>query len=1070
MGFVHLHRHSEFSRLDGCGTAKQYAGEAARIGQGALALTDHGTLSGALHHIVACKQEKIVPITGVEAYFRPNRKVAKKFKQRQAWHLCLYAKNLTGWHSLLKIVSTAFQEVEDGGGFYQYPCVDWELLKANSEGLACSSACISSYLSTLIEGGDEVSVREYVWKMKEIFGDDFWLEIMPHDFDEQRILNETLVGIAIETSTPLLATNDAHFPFASWAETQRIAKLIGSGSSLLKAEKEKEEGKKAYLSEVHPHLYLASETEMRLWFAEYHPNIATYVVDEAINNTQLFASKITPFLLDKTDKLPRAADESDGETPESALRKWIDEGWEKIQREYPESHWEKWPKQVYLDRIEREWETLKAKGVIPYFVLVGDVVRWAKSKGIRVGLGRGSAAGCLISYLIGIVAIDPISWGLLFERFLNPERKGLPDIDLDFQSDRRAEVKAYIASKKWCDDCDDTHERSDHVADIITHQRFQPKLVIQAVCRVHDLPYTESHAVTDTIEIRQDSEETTLEELLPINEKLQMWKAAHPDLWEHCLRLEGTVSNAGKHAAGIIITPLPVMHYMALERGKKGDLVTSWSDSADFTAVSDHGFVKIDCLGIKGLTKHGYACELIKKRHGIDVDLNSLGPLRNPYDTEDVVLEGFGKGYTIGVFQFGGRGITALLRDIQPDRAFDLAAANALYRPGPMGGGVHHSYAKRKQDPELIEYWHPAVEPILEETYGLVAYQEQVMEIAKQIGGFSGAEADDMRKAMGKLYRIKGGKAAKEFMKRYEEKWFAGCQERGLQRVVADEIWHKILEFGHYGFNKSHSASYALQAYQDMWLKMHYPLEFYASFLTYEDDDDKKMTAIREARSRNIQILPPSVQTSGIGWTVDGDALRMGLMAIKGVGAKGSAEVIKQRAYGEFESQADFRQRIPPKAINSKAMIALTEAGAFDCFDARADAEDEQIAAWEKERLGMSLTVIGGADKYAETLRQNIYTQDECSQLDPGTNVIVGGEITKVEKKQTKKGDPFANVTIIFEMNEWRVKFWKEALLTYEEILKPGNAVMVSGKTDSWNGYMSVVARDVTDDLEMIGV
>ena len=268
---------------------------------------------------------------------------------------------------------------------------------------------------------------------------------------------------------------------------------------------------------------------------------------------------------------------------------------------------------------------------------------------------------------------------------------------------------------------------------------------------------------------------------------------------------------------------------------------------------------------------------------------------------------------------------------------------------------------------------------------------------------------------------------------------------------VADEIWHKILEFGHYGFNKSHSASYALQAYQDMWLKMHYPLEFYASFLTFEDDENKKMTAIREARSRNMKILPPSVQTSNIGWTVDEDAeaLRMGLMAIKGVGAKGAAEIIKQRAYGLFDCQAEFRQRVPPRAINSKAMIALTEAGAFDCFDARADADDEQIAAWEKERLGMSLTVIGGTDKYAETLRQNIYTQYECSQLDSGSSVIIGGEITKVDKKLTKRGDPFANVTIIFELNEWRVKFWKEALAEYEDILKPGNAVMISGKTNS---------------------
>jgi DNA polymerase-3 subunit alpha len=1081
VGFVHLHRHSEFSRLDGVGTAKEYAAEAARLGQGALALTDHGTLSGALHHVAACKgkdskgnriHEAIMPITGVEAYFRPNRLIAKQFKQRKAWHLCLFAKNLKGWHNLLQIVSTAFQDPSDGGGFYQYPCVDFELLRWYREGLMCSSACVSSYLAELIQGGDDASVRDFIDQMLSIFGDDFWIELQPHDFQDQRLLNLHLVNIAQERSIGLLATNDAHFPKKEWAETQRVAKLCGVNSSFQKIQKLKEKGGSSeYLGELYPSLYLASEGEMREWFRRHHPMLDKGLAEESIQNTTLFAQKITPFMLDKTDKLPKAVDDKGQDVlydPEKILRAWIEEGWQKIQSEYPDSHWERWPKQVYLDRIESEWKILKSKGVIDYFVLVGDIVRSAKAMGIRVGLGRGSAAGCLISYLVGIVAIDPISWGLLFERFLNPQRKGLPDIDLDFQSDRRAEVKAYTQKKKWCDRCDHEHERLEHVADIITHSRFQPKSVIQAMGRVFDLPWIEMKTLTDTIEIRQDSEETTLEELLPINDKLQAFKAKYPEIWEHALRLEGSVQNAGKHAAGIIITPLPVSHYMALERGKKGDLVTSWSDSADFQAVSDHGFVKIDCLGIKGLTKHDYACKLIEKRHGVKVDLNKLGPLRNPHDVEDNVMEGFRRGYTIGVFQFGGRGITGLLKEIQPDRAFDLAAANALYRPGPMKGGVTWDYAKRKHDADLIDYWHPLVEPILEETYGLVSYQEQVMEISKQVGGFSGAEADDLRKAMGKLYRIKGGTAAKDFMSKYEEKWFAGCVERGVKKNLADEIWHKILEFGHYGFNKSHSASYALQAYQDMWLKMNYALEFYAAFLTYEDDAEKAMIAIREARSRGIKILPPDINTSGIGWTVDGDSLRFGLMAINGVGEKGAAAVITERAYGPFQNLSDFMSRIPSRAINSKAREALIESGAFDCWGSRSEADDKQIAAWEKHRLGMSLTVAGGAEKYAKYLNANIYTQDECNSFAPGTSVVIGGEISNIEKKTTKKGDPFANVTLIFELNEWRVKFWKQALEEFEPDLVPGNTIMVAGKTDEWNGFVSVVARDVTADLESI--
>lgn len=1092
MAFVHWHRHSEFSRLDGIGTAREYARAAADLGQPALAQTDHGTLSGALHHIVACSgrdskgkklHEPLIPISGVEAYFRPNRLVAQKFRQRQAFHLCLYAMNLRGWHNLLNIVSIAYADPSEGGGFYQYPCVDWELLEKYSEGLACSSACISSFVSELIKGGDSVAVRDYIARMTAIFRDNFWIEIMPHDFEEQVILNHELVKIAREYSVPLLATNDAHFPYKEWAETQRVAKLCGSSSSFRKAEEQKAKGKADYLAELHPTLYLASEEEMRRWFKRNHPFLPQSAVDEAMSNTVEFLKKFKLFMLDRTDKLPRVVRTAN--EAESLLRSWIDEGWERICREYPEAHWEKWPRRVYLDRIDSEWNVLKNKGVIDYFLLTGDVVRWCKSDAplpdestwekfghfggrkepIRVGLGRGSAAGCLISYLIGIVAIDPISWGLLFERFLNPERKGLPDIDLDFQRHRRHEVKEYIAQK---------HGR-DRVADIITHARFQPKSVLQALCRVYDLPYNESKAITDTIEIRADSEETTLEELLPINEKLQEFKERYPEIWEHALRLEGTVQNSGKHASGVIITPKPIAHYMALERGKKGDLITSWSDAADFPVVSSYGFVKLDALGLLGLEKHAHATRMIKDRTGESVDLNRLSALRNPFEVDEEVLEGFRRGWTIGVFQFSSRGITNLIRDISPSgAAYDIAAANALYRPGPMKGGVTWTYAERKRISQRFGrhmdewYWHDLVRPILEETYGLVVYQEQVMQIARELGGFTSAEADDLRKAMGKLYRIKGGKAAQEFMSRFETKWFAGCEERGIDRVTATEIWEKILEFGHYGFNKSHSASYALQAYQDMFLKIRYPVEFYCAFLTHESDADKRLAAIREARSRGIRILPPCVNKSGISWSVDGDSIRMGIPSIKGIGEKIAAEIIKERAYGDFQSVEDFQRRLPLKAVNRGAFEALLEAGAFDCFGARDNVDKRIIAAWEKARLDMSLTVPSATERYADILNKNVYTQDEIASISPGSSVIVGGEITRIDYKTTKRGSPFANMALVFNMNEYRVKLWSEALVRYQNILEEGKTVMISGVVDEWRGFRSVVAHQITDDLESL--
>jgi len=1040
MSFVHLHRHSEFSRLDGLGTAEQYAQEAARLGQGALAQTDHGTLSGALHHIVACQKAGITPVSGVEAYFRPIR---SNKATRKAWHLCLFAKNLTGWHNLLRIVSKAYSPVEDGGGFYQYPCVDMQLLRDHREGIVCSTACVSSWLAELVENGFHRAVDSYIDEMLTVFGDDFWIEIMPHDFNDQRLLNDSLVAVANDRSIPLIATNDAHFPYQEWADTHVVARLMGTRSSFQKAERDRAEGKATYLADLYPTLYLCGEADMRRWFADHHPRIGEAVVSEAIANTELFVERMEPFVLSKEEKLPKIS-ASPSET-ERILRGWIEEGLGKIAARGVLDF------SVYEGRVEHEWEVLKAKGVLDYFLLVGEVVRWAKGELIRVGLGRGSAAGCLISYLIGITAIDPIAYGLLFERFINPARKGLPDIDLDFQSDKRHLVKQHIAQKYG----------EDHVADIITHTTFQPKKVIKDVCRVYsiDIPYAQE--VVDSIDIRQDDEETTLEEILPLNETLQRFKSEHPDVWEHAVRLEGSVANAGKHAAGIIITPEPVVEYMALERGKKGDLVTSWSDAANFPVVSDYGFVKLDALGIRGLTKHGYACQLIGQQHGVDMDLNALPVMWSPYATEDDVMAGFREGRTIGVFQFGGSNITAFLRQVQPTSILDLTAVNALYRPGPLGGNVAWEFPTRKRNPFMRLYWHELVRPILAETYGVVAFQEQVMEIAKAIGGFSGAEADDMRKAMGKLYRIKGGTAARDYMRQFEEKWFAGAQERGVERAVADEIWQKMLEFGHYGFNKSHSASYALQAYQDMYLKVKYPAEFYASFLTFEDDEAKRKTAIREAQALGLVIRPPDVNRSSIGWAVDQGELLFGLIGIDGVGPVAAASIVKNAPYDTFPQ---FKERNGNKC-NKRVIEALTQAGAFDRFGGRKEYMErrDRIINWERSRLKMSLTYVDDVVKYASVIETHTDTQHDVEVAAIGTEMQIGGEITRVSKGTTKRGDPYAIIKVIFGANEFRVNVWVPLIRRIDALLKEGNCVMVRGHKDKWRNYHSVTADDIIE-------
>ena len=1132
MSFVHLHRHSEFSRLDGIGTAKQYAQRASELGQPALAQTDHGTLSGALHHIVACSgrddkgnklYDAIVPISGVEAYFRPDRAQAKADKNQKAWHLCLFAKNLKGWHNLLGLVSKSYGEVEDGGGFYQYPCVDWDLLEKYHEGLVCSTACISSWLANLVDLGHDREVYEYISRMRKLFGDDLWIEIMPHDFDDQRTLNASLIMIAEEFSIPLLATNDAHFPYKEWADTHRIAKMMGSGASFASVEDDITKGKADYLTELNPTLYLATEDEMKGWFKKFHPDIRKNVVDEAMANTVLFTQSIKPFLLDKKVKLPKVTESVDHS--KKIMESWIKEG---LDREF-----NIWIEQdglnivqalnkraLYQKRVDTEWKVLVDKGVLDYFVMVGEIVRWCASdeplppcapgerdqysehredgyrkKPVRVGLGRGSAAGSLVSYLVGIVKIDPIAYGLLFERFLNPNRKGLPDIDMDFQSGERALVKEFIARRYG----------RDHVADIITHQRFQPKKVLADLARAFDIHYLEARKLTKPIDIRQDSEETTLEEILPLYPHLQKFIDENPhgkEIWKHGLRLEGTVANAGKHAAGVIITPRPIWRYMSLERGKKGDLVTSWSDAADFQIISDYGFVKLDALGIKGLEIHDYACQLIEERTGKKIDLYALPALRDPLQVDDAVMENFRLGRTVNVFQFGSQGITKLIKATRPDTILDLASVNALYRPGPMKSGMTWEFPRRKNNRFMRQFQHPDLVEWLSETYGVIAYQEQVMQISFGIGRMSAGDTDDMRKAMGKLYRIKGGTAAKEFMGKYEVPFFDGAiKDHGWTHAEAESVWNMFLEFGHYGFNKSHSCSYALQAYQDMWLKTHYPHEFYAAALTFEEDEDKIKALVREARSAGIELQPPDLNTSTEHYNTDGVSLRLGLTSIKGLGTKTAKQAIALRPFSSVEDLFERGKGLPFRQI--------IESG---CIDSIADrtyllsvvtkpkrsGENESWCVWEHIKHNESLKKQRPVPRFrrepsqdlldslreasynipvkeskiddfaAQWIRDNCHLGDEFSGLQEKEHAVCGGEIVKVDFKLTKTNKPFANIRVAFENDQWMCKLWEPTMLLYEDLLVVGKEVMVSGKKDIWNDFESIVVDEMMEMSEFM--
>jgi DNA polymerase-3 subunit alpha len=1027
------------------------------MGQSALALTDHATLSGALHHIQACRDAGIIPISGVEAYFRLDRSERDKEK-RFAYHMTLFAKNLKGWHSLLRLTSRAYEDNREGGGFYQQACVDPDLLRQHSEGVICMSGCISSYLSTQIKLGDDIEAERHIEEMLDIFRDNFYFEIQPHDFPEQRFVNVETANYAVQYGRPAVTGCDAHSPYKDWMPTQQIAKLLSTSSSLKEFERDaKKAREKAAKGEpvdegfakLLPTAYLMDEKEVRDLYASGHPDLPKSVVDESIKATEDLAKSIKPFMLDKRNKLPRVS--KDEAHAEKILREWCQEGLERIGKADDEK---------YLERYEYEFGVLKGKGVLDYFVLTGDLVRWARSQGILVNV-RGSAAGCLVSYLIGIVAIDPIGWGLLFERFLNPDRKGLPDIDLDFQDDRRDEVKQYLADKYG----------RDHIADIIAHQTFQPKAALQDVSRALNVPYTEVEELNKTIDIGAEDDETTLEQIRGINPALDEFAEKYPEVWLHANRLEGTVRNQSKHAAGVVITDRPITDYIPLERGKKGDHVTSWSDRADFPAVSDHGLVKLDILGIKGLTKQADALDLIEERHGERPHLNALGVMTDPTDVDPEVIKIFSEGLTLGVWQFASRGITNLLKQIKPDWAGDLCAANALYRPGPMGRGSTWEYADLKVMPdEELDYWHPAVRDVLLETYGIIAYQEQVMNVCKILGGFTGGQADSMRKAMGKLYRLKGD-AAQQFMSQFKATWDAGCESNQVDRELSEEIWNKILSFGGYGFNKSHSASYAVQAYQDAWLKTYFPHEFYCALLMNPPSSvesakgkTKFMQAVfRESEVFGVKISPPDINTSGRRFTLDGDKLRYGLRAIKDVGDAAVQAIIENRPYKSYD---DFMERTAKKGevkVNKPAREGLIESGAMDCWGMRDELSGTDIARMEKQRLGVTITMTGEAKQHENLIAENIYTPAEIDDLEDGQEVIIGGEVidvtdTIVKKEGKNKGREMGWVTLAFGTSQWRVTFFPDTWDFYRDLIDSG-AMMIAGKKDTWKNEVSIIAN-----------
>ncbi len=1018
MAFVHLHRHSEWSLLDGVGDAETWADQAAKLGQSALALTDHGSLAGVLYHAEACEAAGIKPIFGMEAYFRPDIQKDRDAQNRYGYyHLVMLAKNDEGFRNLMRISSTSYTDKY----FYQKPSVDWNLLNKHKEGLIVSSSCVSGYAPKKVLLGEEEAAEDYIDIMARMFGDDFFLESQPHPFHEQVLVNNYVANMGLKKGIPVVATVDAHYPFEDWADTQDVLLMINTGQST-KGREDAEAEQKEYMQFDGQTYFLMSDEEVLENFKN-NSELPHDLIEEMVKNSVLIADKIDYIKYDKSPKIPHATKSLD--EAEKILREWCDDGLKKIDKEND---------QVYLDRLEEELGVMRKLKVLDFFVITGDMMRWAKENGIRCGAGRGSAAGSLVNYLIGITALDPIGYGLLFERFLNEYRTEIPDIDIDFQHDRRDEVKAYLKNK-WGED---------HVVSIAAFQSFGLKAAVQDVGRVLDIPYPQTIKATDAIPKLTFGETLeTLEIQLP---ELRAYFEKYPEVARHSKRLQGQIKGAGRHAAAVIITNEPAADLIPMMRSKDGSTVTQWSERANAQLISPYGFLKIDCLATDGLTVQDEACKLIKDFHGVDVnfeDVHQFPMVESPYEAEQEVVETFAKGLNVGVFQFGESGAKNLLREIKPANLEHVIAANALNRPGTLSNGVAYEYARRKNGKnwKLVD---DAVESFLGPTYGLIIYQEQVMQMYRALGkDVLPSEAAIFLKVVAK--GIARDLEGKKKLQVYYEKFAAGCEEKGIDKRVYDEVWDNILQMTTYSFNKSHSAGYAVQAYQDMWLKIHYPLEFFTCLLTVEEK--KKVQVIREARMFGIQILPPDVNISNVGFTIDKNSIRFGLLAVKGVGPAAIQELTSKRP---FVSLDDIEERCEKRKVNQKVKTALLHSGALDSLGLRNDTIEEEKAQGERETLGFTLSRASELERHKERIQgiKGFKESHELDELDGGT-VFVGGEIVSIKEIKTRHGDPMAFVDLSFGPNDYSLTFFPEPYEKYHHFLSEGNAVVIKGDWDA---------------------
>ena len=1052
MSFAHLHVHTEYSLLDGSNKIKEYVARVKELGMNSAAITDHGVMYGVIDFYREARKQGINPILGCEVYVAPNSRFDREVTggDDRYYHLVLLAENNEGYENLTKIVSKGFVE-----GYYYKPRVDKELLRTCHKGIIALSACLAGEVPRYLTKGMYEEAKDRALEYQEIFGKgNYFLELQDHGIPDQQLVNQQLMKLSQETGIELVATNDVHYTYADDAKAHDILLCIQTGKKLSDENRMRYEGGQYYVK---------SEEEMAALFP---------YARQALENTQKIADRCSVEIEFGVTKLPKY-DVPEGYTSWEYLQKLCYEGLDQRYRT---------PSQELKDRLAYELDTIRHMGYVDYFLIVWDFIKYAKDHGIAVGPGRGSAAGSIVSYCLGITTIDPIHYQLLFERFLNPERVSMPDIDVDFCYERRQEVIDYV-TRKYGKDC---------VAQIVTFGTLAARGVIRDVGRVMDLPYAYVDSIAKMIPQELG---ITIDKALQMNPELRKLYESDETvthLIDMAKRLEGLPRHCSMHAAGVVICQKPVEEYVPLSRAADGTITTQFI----MTTLEELGLLKMDFLGLRTLTVIQNAVQLARKKQP-DLQIDKI-------DYNDkAVLDYIGTGKTEGIFQLESGGMKNFMKELQPHSLEDVIAGISLYRPGPMD--FIPQYIRGKNDRSSITYDCPQLEPILAPTYGCIVYQEQVMQIVRDLAGYTLGRSDLLRRAMSKKKAAVMEKERKTFVYGDEETGVPGCIKNGIDEQTANKIYDEMIDFAKYAFNKSHAAAYAVVSYQTAWLKYYYPVEYMAALMTSVIDNPTKVAEyIYVCRQMGIKILPPDINKGEADFSVDGGDIRYGLAAIKSIGRPVIRAIVNDRKeLGEFRNLEDFITRISSRELMNKRLVEnLIKAGALDVlggtrkqfmsiyiqivdhmqqekknsmvgqmslFDMVSEEQKEEfqirmpdVGEYTKENLlGFEKEVLGvyvsghPLESYEEEWRKVISATTADFQVDPevgytkvrdGAREIIGGIIAEKTVKHTKTNQMMAFLTVEDLFGTVEVVVFPRDYEKYRQYLEEDNKIFVKGR------------------------